>query len=482
MTRRLLFVVLIVASLTTRDSSAQFGGFGRFGQQELLLVSQFDRNGDRRLDTAERQAARAFLATQRGRGRQSSGGTAPIPGRLLTPADVKPPYPTGGLYDPNVVRTIFIQFESAEWESELEAFYNTDVDVPATVVVDGTTYAGVGVHFRGNSSYRQVPAGYKRSLNLAFDHTNARQSLLGYSSLNLLNSHEDPTFLRPILSQDIARDYLPALKSNLVRVVINAENWGIYINNQQFNREFLKEWFPSNRGARWKVPGSPRGRGGLEYFGDDVRAYKRTFEIKSDDDPKAWADLMQLTKVLNQTPLENLESALAPVLDIDGALRFLAVDLALNNGDGYWTRASDYTLFQDTQGRFHVIPGDMNETFSEGGRGFGFGGVTPSASLDPLVGLNDSSKPLRSRLLAVPALRAKYLGYVRQIAEKWLDWKRLGPLAERYQSLIVAEVRDDPRKLDNFQEFPADMPGAFDLRSFVERRRAYLLGYASGAQ
>jgi len=165
------------------------------------------------------------------------------------------------------------------------------------------------------------------------------------------------------------------------------------------------------------------------------------------------------------------------MLDIDGALRFLAIDIALNNGDGYWTRASDYTLYQDPQGRFHVIPGDMNETFSEGGRGFGFGGVTPSTNLDPLVGLSDTSKPLRAKLLAVPALRAKYLGYVRQIAEKWLDWKKIGPLAERYQSLIAAEVRDDPRKLDGYEEFPVDMPGAGDFRSFIERRRAYLLAY-----
>ena len=41
--------------------------------------------------------------------------------------------------------------------------------------------------------------------------------------------------------------------------------------------------------------------------------------------------------------------------------------------------------------------------------------------------MNDESKPLRSKLLAVPALRARYLSYVRDIAEKWLDWKTLGP-------------------------------------------------------
>lgn len=467
--------------MTARESTAQFGGGlgGRFGQQTLQLVSQFDRDGDHRLNAAERLAARKFLEGQRGRGRTSSGGTAPIAGRLLTPADVKPPYPTARLYDSETVRTIFIQFDSADWESEMVTFYNTDVDVPATVVVDGKTYHDVGVHFRGNSSYRQIPDGYKRSLNLSFDYANPKQNLLGYRSLNLLNSHEDPTFLRSVLSQEIARDYLPALRSNFVRVAINAENWGIYVNNEQFNKDFLAEWFPATKGARWKVPGSPRGRGGLEYWGEEPAQYKRVFEIKTEDDPKAWADLIRLARILNETPAQQLEDALAPIFDIDGALRFLAVDIALNNGDGYWTRASDYTLYQDPRGRFHVIPGDMNETFSEGGRGFGFGGTPPSATLDPLVGMSDTSKPLRSKLLAVPALRTKYLGYVRQIAEKWLDWRKIGPLAERYQSLIAAEVHDDPRKLDGFDEFPVDQAGNGDFRGFIERRRAYLLSYSA---
>ena len=89
--------------------------------------------------------------------------------------------------------------------------------------------------------------------------------------------------------------------------------------------------------------------------------------------------------------------------------------------------------------------------------------------LDPLVGLDDPAKPLRSKLLAVPALRAKYLGYVKDIATMWLDWKALGPIATNAQRLIAADVAVDTRKLDEFQ--PADQA----LKSFVEKRRAYLL-------
>jgi hypothetical protein len=173
-----------------------------------------------------------------------------------------------------------------------------------------------------------------------------------------------------------------------------------------------------------------------------------------------------------------LESALAPLLDVDGVLRFLALENALANSDGYWARASDYSIYQDPQGRFHVIPHDMNEGLAEERAPGGRGGFLPdvTAELDPLIGLDDASKPLRSRLLAVPALRAKYLGYVRDIAERWLDWKVMGPMAKQYQAVIAREVARDTRKLYTTEAFQTGVDGSGEsLKAFVERRRAFLL-------
>ena len=56
--------------------------------------------------------------------------------------------------------------------------------------------------------------------------------------------------------------------------------------------------------------------------------------------------------MLNETPPEKLEAALSPMLDVDGALKFLALEVALVNSDGYWTRASDYSIYQDEKGSF----------------------------------------------------------------------------------------------------------------------------------
>ena len=87
------------------------------------------------------------------------------------------------------------------------------------------------------------------------------------------------------------------------------------------------------------------------------------------DDEKAWKALINLCKVLNQTPADKLEEALKPILDIDGLLWFLALDVALINKRRLLDSRERLHLYLDEKGKFHVIPHDMNEAFRPGGRG-----------------------------------------------------------------------------------------------------------------
>jgi hypothetical protein len=467
--KRLLVVSAIVVGVSTAMSAQ---GFFRGGPEaEMAVVERFDADKNGRLDTAERLAARKWLGGgsvfgRRRAGLSAAGGAA----QQLTPEQV-PSFGQAGLYDTATLRTIFLNFDNPDWASELASFYNTDVDVPATVTVDGQVYKEVGVHFRGASSYRMVGDEAKKSLNLAFNHAIGTQRLHGYRTLNLLNGNGDPSFVRTRLYSEIAGKYIPTPKTNYVRVVVNGENWGVYINSQQFNADFTREFYGSTRGARWKVPGTPRGRGGMEYLGTDAASYKRLYEIKTADNQKSWDALISMFRVLNETPPDKLEAALAPVLDIDGVLKFLALEVVLVNSDGYWTRASDYNIYLDDKGKFHVIPHDVNESMSEGGGfggGFGGGGVM----LDPLVAINDPGKPLRSRLLQVPALRTRYLGYVRDIATNWLDWNKLEPMVRQYRQLIAEDMKRDTHKLYSTSAFES---GPASVKSFVDGRRAFLL-------
>jgi spore coat protein CotH len=531
MSRKILFIIvcttLILSMVNITTVKAQMGGFGggRGGRgggmgggrggmggmdQTTELVKLYDKDGNGWLNTEERKAARqsSMYRQQGGMGGFGMGGYQ-SPGTIgpkLTPADVMSYSKDVPLYDIKTLRTIFLEFEDSDWESELEAFYHTDVEVPVKMTVDGQIYENVGVRFRGNTSYQMASRGQKRPLNITMDLVDTKQRLYGYSTLNLLTSNSDPTFLRQVLYQQISRTYYPSLNANYIRLVINGESWGIYINLQQFSTEFTKEAFGSAKGARWKVPvnmGGMRGGGGgsgMAYLGENAASYKSFYEIKGNDDPNSWAALINLCRVLNQTPANKLEEALKPILDIDGVLRYLAVDNVFINSDGYWTRASDYLIYQDKDGRFHIIPNDTSETMNEaeggrgGGGGFGMGGG--GLSLDPLAGSTDSGKPLLSKLLAVPSLRQRYLGYIRDIAENWLTWEKIGPIARQYQALIAADIQKDTRKLSSTQAFSTGLTqdnagssgeffgggrGGFgggasiSLKSFVEERGKFLL-------
>jgi hypothetical protein len=453
------------------------GGVAAQGAEpDIALVAQFDRDRNTRLDDAERTAARGYLAAHpelRRPVRPPSTTRRGTPGPKLSPKDVATFRNSVPLYDAYTLRTVFLQFERDDWEQELAAFWHTDVEVPATVIVDGKTYRDVGVNFRGNNSFTAVPDGLKRSLTLSFDSVHANQEFLGYRTLHLLNSNQDATYLRSVLYLDVAREYLPALKANFMRVVVNGESWGVYPNQQAFNKDFLRDAHKTTAGKQWKSPNNSVG-GGLSYLGGDVALYRRWYELKGKDDPTAWAALMRVTKVLYDSPAEQLERALAPLMDVDGALRFLALDVALINGDGYWNDGSDFNLYLDPAGRLRLTPHDANEGFRAGGRG--------GTQLDPLTALDDPNKALRHKLLAVPALRTRYLAYVGDIAEKWLDWQRLGPMVERYQTLIAADVARDTRKLDTTEGFTTGVhgdgqtaPAASTLRGFADLRRAFLL-------
>ncbi len=480
-----------------------------FARTVRVVFEKFDQNRDGHLDRSERTLAREAIRKEKSsapnqgwppRGPALASGARPngpfsnrpqpVAGPKLTLGDITQLPPNTPLYAPATLRTLWLEFEDSDWEDEMADFYDSDIELSARLVVDGKQYEDVGVSFRGMSSFAMVPKGFKRSLNLSLDAWNEGQRLLGYRSLNLLNSAGDPTFLRAVLALEIARHYMPAPKANHVRVVINGEDWGLFVNAQQFNKDFIKEWFGTSGGRRWKVPGSPGGQGSLAYLGEEPKAYSEIYQLKGPADPEAYADLIRLCRVLDKTTPDQLETELAPLLDIDHALRYLALDNLLINSDGYFLRTSDYELYQDKGGRFVIIPHDVNETFNalEAGPG---AADDVGVELDPLYAADDLKKPLISKLLSVPKWRAQYLGYLREMAEQWLDWERWAPIVEGYRASIQTEVLRDTRKLGRVEDFPRAITEdttrqgpcgdekSYGLKTFITARRAYLLNHSA---
>lgn len=508
------------------------GGGGPGRGQEMELVEQFDEDNDGFLDAVERAKAREFKKEQAANdqggerrrgpgGRRPGGGRGPGGGNIEKPSkgvSVSPDdvvhFKGIDLYDPTVVRTFFFEFEDDDWEAEMADFYRTDVLVPAKLTVDGKTLKKpVGLAFRGNSSFFTVSAGSKRSLDLRIDAVDEDQRLRGYKTLNLLSGHADPSFIREALYSTIAGNYLAAPKVNFVKVVINGESWGLYVNSQQFNNDFLQDWFDTKKGVRWKVPAGRGGGAGLVYHGDDEADYS-VYQQKSDKkDEDAIKRLIHLCKVLHDAPdmePDKIEAALAPVLDIDNALWFLAIDRVFLDGDGYLSRGSDFAMYEDREGRFHMLPHDSNEAFRRegaGGPGFngrgrpdggGGGGRPPrgerppggqsneqgesSFAIGPLDGADDERTPLFRALMASPRLKARYLAHVRTLTNEWLDWEKVGVVAKRLHEQIADEVKADTKKLYSNEAFENSIEGAVTgggrsavaLKTFIDERNKAL--------
>ena len=470
------------------------GGGGRGGRggprQAEKLVARFDTNKDGKLTGDERKAA---LET-RGEAYNPAQSAGTVTGDIED--DVKTsltstPEDSPTFYDAGTLRTLYLRFPDEDWYAQLKAFYRTDVEVPAELVVDGKVYSEVGVRFRGTSSYFTVESA-KKSFNIAVDYGDDNQRLFGYKTLNLLNGHVDNSFLREVLYNRIARDYIPAMKTNFVKLMINGESWGVYINLQQYNKDFLDEWFGTRDGIRWKV--GPGG-GALIIPGNDIAAYQRTYQLKTANVENPWEKLIELCEMLDtKTPDAKLETDLLSKFNVDRALWQLAVSNVFMDDDSYIHKGGDFAIYQDVNDRFHLISHDNNETFRFGAKrrgGGGPGGRGPGGwswgeltegMVSPVTHADNAMRPVINRLLGIPKWKARYIAHVRTVTDEWLDWEVLEPVINEYHALIDTEVQKDDKKLYNYQDFEVSADGdrggpTPSFKRFVTQRRENLLNH-----
>jgi len=400
------------------------------------------------------------------------------------------------LYDEGVMPILELRFSQSNWYTLLTSNYQSKTDLAATLTVDGVVYEGVGVRFRGNTSYQMVQNSQKKSFNISIDHTLPGQRLMGYKTLNLLNCNNDATFMREVLYSNACRRQVPSAKANFVRLVINGENWGVYASIQQLNAQFLNDWFPSNDGTQWRGDGmgamgggntgggTPGGGGvtpvrrsvgdigvaeggvtagvaALTWQGANVATYQSAYELKSTHQADPWASLIRACDVLNNTPLAQLPDKVESVLNVDGALWFCAFEIIFADDDGYVNkRGSDYGLYHEPEtGRIHLMQYDGNESMS-------------TANWSVFYRADDSSVPVMYRLLSIPKYRQRYLAHVRTVLNSYFTTDLLNAKIDAYRTLIEAEVAADTKKLYTTQAFQT---GVTTLRNFVQTRRTTLL-------
>lgn len=259
--------------------------------------------------------------------------------------------PAQDLYDTTVLRTINFAFHDADWLTRLRQSYASQTNILADMTVDGVTYPSVGVRIRGNTSYLALPAGSEKfSLNVDVDYVNPDQAVLGYKSLNLNNGFRDPTFCREVVYNNFVAQFIPNPRANHVVVTLNGQNWGVYINVQQFDKTMLSATFPDTGGLRIKCANNPNGPG-LRYVGTSPSSYAG-YEIKDDGglaDPLG--ALIAVCNSVTNEPLatwQNIDTLFA----IDPSVWSVVLENMLTDDDSYINKGADFMLYRNpTDGR-----------------------------------------------------------------------------------------------------------------------------------
>lgn len=387
-----------------------------------------------------------------------------------------------GLYDPDHITVIKIQFKADNWNSLLDSLKTRGLKerMVATVEIDGKSYDGVGVRYKGNSSYKNPRKRNKQKLpfNLKANYVNKDQRFLGgYETLKLGNVFMDPSFVREAVSYEIARKYMPAPQSNFAKVYVNGQFIGLYSNTQSIDDKFLDDAFDTNNGSFFKCdpewedvlpppPGCKEGEySSLTYVGDDTKCYGGWYELESKSED-GWKDLVGLSKTVSLTP-----EAIPAKLNVDMTLWMHAFNHVLVNLDSYTGRFShNFYLYKTPDGLMTPLIWDLNISFG----GFRLDGEKQGEltneelqqfSLFSHFKNKNPKRPLITNILANPLWRKIYIGHCRTILmENFANGDYL-KTAKQLQATINEAVKDDPNKLYSFGDFEKNLHHSVDIGS-----------------
>ena len=405
----------------------------------------------------------------------------------------------GGLFDEDSVREIYLDFYDPNYHNYLVNawFYNPDERIPAILTMNGVSYDSVGVRYKGNSTFC-LPndiSNPKVPYNIDMNYFISGQNLLGYKKLKLANAWMDPTFVKQISSSNVYRKYLPTGESNLVKLYVQGNYLGLYVNDESINKQFLKKHFDEKSGPLFKCDNIDRFCDtanapsamppNLFYMGDDTTLYYDSYDMKSD---YGWEELVNLIKVIN-TDFENIDS----VLNVDRTLWAFAVNQVIANLDCYNTYyVHNYYLYQTKDGLFQMIPWDLDNSFVGAILGFDYWNPSNVYEYDPyftgpnLGGTTQpwDERPLLFKLLNNPFYRKIYTAHLRTIINESLNISDIGANVIDLQNVGLSPASQDNNKAFSMSDYYSNVNSALwtgwgfgGIISTIDARKQFLLSH-----
>jgi hypothetical protein len=289
----------------------------------------------------------------------------------------EPGLPGHNLFVGQQVLDVRLSMDAARYR-ELEEHGNREEYMPAAARLERAGRAAVevvelGVRHKGAYSLHHCWDEFggvrsyeleceKLSFKLKFDAYDPEARFDGLKRLNLHASSGDPSKLHELVAYQTFRDFgVDAPRATPARVFMNGELLGLFIAVEDVDGRYTAAHFPDAPDGNLYKEVWPN----AEAPDADFRLALETNEDVGDvSGLRAFA-----SAVSNATP-GSFDSALAPFVDIDALLRYIAVDRALLNWDGimaFYSPVSPHNFYwyedDSPEARFHLIPWDLDNTF-----------------------------------------------------------------------------------------------------------------------
>ena len=417
-------------------------------------------------------------------------------------------YSSDGFWDHSKVHRFHLEISNAEWEAMKALDPNKGqppVDSSKTpdgtkrevhrsrfpwatgaMTINGQRLNGIGVRYKGNASFNLMRGSLKRNMKIKLDWTNDDQSYKSVETLNLNAGGLDPSKLRDAFSYWLFQQAgVPAPRTTFAELSLTIpgrfekETLGLFTIVEQVNKSFLNDRFGSKKGLLMK----PEGIASVEFHGDDWRFYAPLY--RPDDTPTAVQTrrVMDFAHLVNHGNEQEFRDSIASYLDVDGFLRFIAVNTLIVNLDTLLAMPQNYYLHlgRDTN-KFVFFPWDLDISFA----GWPLGGKPADQMNLSLVHPHSSDEHnLIDRLFAIEPVKMKYDKIIRELVDGLFSREQLMKKFDELEKTVRdARKRDKAAvKARNERGYPAPFgfqpPG---IREFINKRSTSIERQLNGTE
>ena len=183
----------------------------------------------------------------------------------------------------------------------------------------------------------------------------------------------------------------------------------------------------------------------------ETRDYTDQMGLKTNEAFPDHTALFNFLEILNNEPDETFPEKIEEVLDVDSALRFIAVAGTIGNFDSFIGNGHNYYLYE-VDGKFTIIPWDLNGSFGAFNHGMTREDIVDLYIDQPTSG-PITNYPVVDRLLSHPPYLEKYHQYLKELVEDHFSVDRMKVRIHQTAELIRPYVYADELKFYTNADF-----------------------------